>query len=64
MTRSSRHRLNALVCVAVLAHGVYWLSTGGLEGATTARAGLAIAEVVVGIVGAAWFWNRARSVSL
>lgn len=64
MTRSSRHRLNALVCVVVLAHGVYWLSTGGLEGATTARVGLAIAEVVVGIVGAAWFWNRARSVSL
>ena len=63
MTRGSRFRLNALVCVLLLAHGVYWLASGRLEGATNFRLGLSIAEVVIGIVGAAWFWNRSRGVS-
>jgi hypothetical protein len=35
-----------------------------MEGATNLRIALAIAELVIGIGGAAWFWSRARGFSL
>ncbi|HEX5420278.1 MAG TPA: hypothetical protein VFY39_09775 [Gammaproteobacteria bacterium] len=63
MTQSARHQINALVCVIVVAHGIYWFASGRMELAANGRAGLAMAEVVVGLIGAVWFWQRARQAS-
>jgi hypothetical protein len=63
MTPSARHQINALVCLIVLAHGIYWFASGRMELASSGRVGLAAAEIVVGLIGAVWFWQRARQAS-
>jgi len=60
MTKASRHRINAVICLLVLAHAVYLFVTGRLEFATNLRIGLAVAQAVVGLGGAVWFWSRSR----
>jgi hypothetical protein len=60
MSRSGRYLFNSFVCVLVVAHAVYWLMTGRLEGATSFRVALWAGQLVLGCVGLAWFMNRAR----
>ncbi|HEX7079433.1 MAG TPA: hypothetical protein VF329_00265 [Gammaproteobacteria bacterium] len=61
MPRSLRHKINALICVLIAAHAVYWFATGRMETATSLRTGLVVAQAVVGAIGAIWFWRRARA---
>ena len=60
MTKVSRHRINAVICLLVLAHAIYWFSSGQMEFASNLRIGLRVAQAVLGLGGAVWFWNRAR----
>jgi uncharacterized membrane protein (DUF485 family) len=60
MTRASGHRINAAICVLVLAHAVYWLASGHIGSATTVRIALAVAQAALGLIGTIWFWRRAR----
>jgi hypothetical protein len=52
--------LNALLCLLVGGHGVYWLAMGRAEFASDVRVGLVIAQAVVGLAGAVWFYSRSR----
>jgi hypothetical protein len=63
MNTALRHLINAAICVLVLAHAIYLFVSDQLEGATDLRIGLAVAQGVLGLVGALWFWNRSRSYS-
>lgn len=60
MTNASRHRINAVICLLVLAHAVYWFVSGRMEFASNLRIGLVVAQAVLGLGGAAWFWSRSR----
>ena len=60
MARPMRHQINAVICAVVLAHALYWFISGQSAGATTLRTGLVVAQAVLGLVGAVWFWRRAR----
>ncbi len=60
MSTASRHRINALICVVLLGHAIYWFAIGSAAGATGLRVGLAVAQAAVGAVGALWFWFRSR----
>jgi hypothetical protein len=53
-----------MICVLVLVHANYWFVSGQQETATNLRVGLAAAQGVLGLVGAFWFWSRARGASL
>lgn len=57
---SRRHQINAVICLLLVAHAGYWFATGGMQTATVLRLVLVIAEVIVGIGGAVWFWHRSR----
>lgn len=61
MTKAKRHRINAAICVLVLAHAVFLFASGRLEAASDFRVGLAVAQGIVGLLGAVWFWNRSRA---
>ena len=61
MSRSARHLINALICLAVGGHAVYWFATGGAEFASSLRVGLVVAQAVLGLAGAVWFYSRSRS---
>jgi len=63
MSKVSRHRINALICLLVLAHAAYWFVSGQLEQASSLRIGLVVAQAVLGLGGAVWFWNRSRGTS-
>jgi hypothetical protein len=63
MTKTSRHRINALICVLVFAHAVYWFVTGRTDNATNLRVALVVAQAVLGLGGAVWFWSRSRGAS-
>lgn len=60
MSTASRHGLNALICVLLLGHAIYWFAIGSAAGATGLRVGLAVAQAAVGAAGAVWFWLRSR----
>ena len=62
MSRSVRYVLNALLCLLVGGHAVYWFATGRAELATDLRVGLVVAQAVAGFAGAIWFFMRSRSV--
>jgi hypothetical protein len=64
MTKVSRHRINAAICLLVVAHALYWLLSGRLEFASTLRITLVVAEAVLGLGGAVWFWRRSRGATL
>ncbi len=64
MTKASRHRINAVICLVVLAHALYWFFSGRLEYASNFRTGLVIAQGIAGLAGAVWFWGRSRGVTL
>jgi hypothetical protein len=63
MSRSARFSVNAVLCLLVGAHAVYWFATGRAELASDTRIGLVVAQAVVGFAGAIWFFVRSRSVS-
>jgi len=63
MNKSSRHRINALICLLVIAHAVYWFVSGRMELASNARIGLVVAKALLGLGGAVWFWSRSRGAS-
>ena len=63
MSRSVRFLVNAVICLLVGAHAVYWFATGRAQFASDTRIGLVLAQAVVGFAGAIWFFARSRSVS-
>ena len=60
MSKVSRHRVNAVVCLLALAYALYWFGTGQMNGAPGWLVGLMGALAMLGIGGAAWFLYRAR----
>ena len=60
MSRSTRYLLNALLCLLVGGHAVYWFAMGRAEFAPDVRVGLVVAQAVVGLAGAIWFYSRSR----
>ena len=63
MSRSVRFLLNAVLCLLVGGHAVYWFAMGRAEFASDLRVGLVVAQAVVGFAGAIWFFMRSRSVA-
>jgi len=63
MNKATRHRINAVICLLVLAHAIYWYLSGQIEFASPLRKGLLVAQALLGLGGAVWFWNRSRGVS-
>jgi hypothetical protein len=61
MSRSTRFLLNALLCLLVGGHAVYWFAMGRAEFASDVRVGLVVAQAIVGLAGAIWFFARSRS---
>ena len=60
MSRSTRFLVNAVLCLLVGAHAIYWFATGQSEFASSLRIGLVVAQAVVGFAGAIWFYSRSR----
>ncbi len=60
MSKVSRHRVNAVVCLLALAYALYWFGTGQMNGAPGWLVGLMGVLAMLGIGGAAWFLYRAR----
>jgi len=64
MTRNVRYVLNACVLLFIGAHGVYRFATERTQLDSDGFAlGLVVAQVIVGIGGAIWFFVRSRGVS-
>ncbi len=61
MSRSTRFLVNAVLCLLVGAHALYWFATGGAQFASGVRVALVVAQAVVGFAGAIWFYGRSRS---
>src|SRR5690606_29469869 len=51
MSKAGRFRLNALICVLVLAHAIWWFLSGQIETASTLRTALVVAQAVLGLGG-------------
>jgi hypothetical protein len=64
MSKVSRHRVNAVVCLLALAYAAYWFGSGQAGNASGLRVGLMALLALLGIGGAIWFFRRARSASL
>jgi hypothetical protein len=60
MSKASRHRANAVVCLLALVYALYWFGTGQMDQAPGWRVGLMSALGVLGLGGAFWFLHRAR----
>jgi hypothetical protein len=59
MTRPTRYRINAAICVLVLAYAIYQFATGDYAlSPGPMRAWLVGGEAAVGAIGAIWFWRR------
>jgi hypothetical protein len=64
MARNVRYLVNAIVLLLIGAHGIYRFTTERAELTSDGLSlGLVIAQVVVGLGGAIWFFVRSRSVS-
>ena len=63
MSRSVRFLLNAVLCLLIGGHAIYWFAMGRAEFASDVRIGLVVAQAIVGLGGAIWFLMRARRVS-
>jgi hypothetical protein len=61
MSKASRHRVNAVVCLLALVYALYWFVTGQMDEAPGWRVGMMGALGVLGIGGAVWFLYRARA---
>ena len=60
MATGSRHRINAVICLLVVAHAIYRATTDDLAPTLNLRTGLVVAQGVLGLAGAVWFWSRSR----
>jgi len=60
MSKSTRHLINAVICLVVGVHAIYWFAMGRAETATDLRIGLVVAQAVLGLFGAVWFYSRSR----
>ena len=60
MSKSVRYLVNAVLCLLVAGHALYWFATGQSEFASGTRLGLKVAQAVVGFAGAIWFYSRSR----
>ena len=60
MSKASRHRVNAVVCLLALVYALYWFGSGQMGQAPAWLVGLMIALAMLGIGGAMWFLRRAR----
>ena len=64
MSRKGRYLVNALILLLIGAHGVYRFAMQREELAAEGLwFGLVVAQAVVGIAGAVWFFARSRQVS-
>jgi len=63
MARNGRYLVNAVVLLLIGAHGIYRFTTERAELTDGVSLGLVVAQIVVGIGGAIWFFVRSRSVS-
>jgi hypothetical protein len=63
MSRNVRYLVNAVVLLLIGAHGIYRFTTERAELSDGITLGLVVAQIVVGIGGAIWFFVRSRSVS-
>jgi len=63
MARNVRYLVNAVVLLLIGAHGIYRFTTERAELSDGITLGLVVAQIVVGIGGAIWFFVRSRSVS-
>ena len=63
MTRNVRYLLNAFVLLLIGAHGVYRFATERTQlDSDWFALGLVVAQIIVGVGGAIWFFVRSRSV--
>lgn len=60
MSKATRHQINALILALVAVHAIYWFVSGQSAGTTTLMVGLRVAQGIVGVVGALWFFSRSR----
>lgn len=60
MSRSTRYVINAILCLLVAGHAILWFANGNAETATQLRIGLVVAQAVLGVIGAVWFFSRSR----
>jgi hypothetical protein len=63
MAKNVRYLVNAVVLLLIGAHGIYRFTTERAELSDGISLGLVVAQIVVGIGGAIWFFVRSRSVS-
>jgi hypothetical protein len=64
MARNARYLLNAAVLLLIGAHGIYrFMSERAQLDSDGFALGLVVAQIVVGVGGAIWFFMRSRSVS-
>ena len=63
MSKASRHRANAVVCLLALLYALYWFAVEKTDTTPGWRVALMGALVVVGVGGAFWFFRRARGVA-
>ena len=63
MAKNVRYLVNAIVLLLIGAHGIYRFTTERAELSDGITLGLVVAQIVVGIGGAIWFFVRSRSVS-
>lgn len=60
MDRTARYRLNAVICLLVLAHAVYRFFGGNVTPGLNLWTTLIVAQGLLGLGGAVWFWTRSR----
>jgi hypothetical protein len=60
MSKATRHQINALILALVAVHAIYWFVSGQAAVATTLMIGLRVAQGIVGVIGAIWFFSRSR----
>ncbi len=63
MSKVTRHRVNAVVCLLALGYAIYWFAQGGMASGPTWRIGLMALLALLGLGGAVWFFRRARDAS-
>ena len=63
MAKNVRYLVNAVVLLLIGAHGIYRFATERADLTDGVSLGLVVAQIVVGIGGAIWFFMRSRSVS-
>ena len=61
MSRSVRYLVNALLLLLVAGHAIWWFATGRARFAPDLTVWLRVAQIVVGLAGALWFYGRSRS---